>query len=335
MRSAYEFLKFNWLLEDEEATFQPQDGDIDRHPYPVPSEMGAADFTKIELALGMTLFRTTRRFTPASLGQLIHIGHVEAAFPSESLMVQTVVGGQVIHREKYPAAELIFRPGIDLFRLADRLIVDPMVDGSSDLTMTALTISRTVLGHLVGHNIAERTLDALDLTPAPRIQVRQIPFLVSAHLHNAIPRDLNGASRRLLCQARVLEYLTALIEHLGTNVMEAQPISSSRRQSQALYQQLISMQGKLPTLEELAVQFNVSARSLNNAFKAEYGQSIHAFIAEYRLIEAHSAIENSDTPLKTLAKRLGYIHPNHFLAAFRRKFGYPPGSLRKRQARKP
>ena len=32
MRSAYEFLKFSWLLEDEEANFQPGDGDIDRHP---------------------------------------------------------------------------------------------------------------------------------------------------------------------------------------------------------------------------------------------------------------------------------------------------------------
>ena len=333
MRSAYEFLKFSWLLEDEEANFQPWDGDVDRHPYPMPPEVGEASFSKIELALGMTLFRTTRRFTPASLGQLIHIGHVEGAFPGESLMVQTVVGGQIIHHERYPAAELIFRPGIDLFRLADRLSVDPVVDGSADVIMTALTISRTVLGHLVGQDIAERTLDALDLTPAPRIKVRSMPPHVSAHLHNAIPHDLNGASRRLLCQARALEYLTALIEHLGTNIAASPPVSVSKKQAQALHQQLTSMQGKLPTLEELAVQFNVSARSLNNAFKAEYGQPIHAFITEHRLAEAHKAIESSDIPLKTLAQRLGYIHTNHFLAAFRRKFGYPPGSLRKRETR--
>ena len=335
MRSAYEFLKFSWLLEDEEANFQPGDGDIDRHPYPMPPEFGEANFTKIELAMGMTLFRTTRRFTPASLGQLIHIGHVEGAFPGESLMVQTVVGGQIIHHEKYPPAELIFRPGIDLFRLADRLIVDPMVDGSSNVIMTALTISRTVLGHLVGHDIAERTLGALELTPAPKIRVRTMPPHVSAHLHNAIPHDLNGASRRLLCQARALEYLTALIEHLGTNVAAPPPLSSSRRQAQALHLQLTSMQGKLPSLEELAVQFNMSARSLNNAFKAEYGQPIHTFITEHRLVEAHTAIENSGVPLKTLAQRLGYIHTNHFLAAFRRKFGYPPGNLRKRKTQEP
>ncbi|CUW40827.1 AraC-type DNA-binding domain-containing protein [Magnetospirillum sp. XM-1] len=335
MRSAYEFLKFNWLLEDEEATFLPLDGDVERHPYPMSPETGEASFTKIELAMGMTLFRTTRRFTPASLGQLIHIGHVEGSFPGESLMIQTVTGGQVIHHEKYPAAELIFRPGIDLFRLADRLEVDPVVDGSTDVIMTALTISRTVLGHLVGHDIAERTLEALDLTPAPRIRVRAMPHHVSAHLHNAIPHDVAGASRRLLCQARALEYLTALMEHLGANVAAPPPLSSSRRQAQTLYQQLITLQGKLPTLEELAMQFNVSARSLNNAFKAEYGQPIHTFIAEHRLAEAHTAIESSDIPLKTLAQRLGYIHTNHFLAAFRRKFGYPPGSLRKRHTREP
>jgi AraC-like DNA-binding protein len=330
MRSAYEFLKFHWLQEGEEGNFLPLDGDVERHPYPMSPEMGEANFTKIELAMGMTLFRTTRRFTPAALGQLIHIGHVEGAFPGESLMIQTVTGGQVIHHEKYPAAELIFRPGIDLFRLADRLVVDPVVDGSSDVTMTALTVSRTVLGHLVGRDVAARTLDALDLTPAPRIRVRPMPHQVSAHLHNAIPHDIVGASRRLMCQARALDYLTALIEHLGTNIPGPPPLSSASRQAQGLYQQLVALQGKLPTLEELAVQFNMSARSLNNAFKAEYGQPIHTFIAEHRLVEAHMAIESSDIPLKTLAQRLGYVHTNHFLSAFRRKFGYPPGSLRRR-----
>jgi len=34
--------------------------------------------------------------------------------------------------------------------------------------------------------------------------------------------------------------------------------------------------------------------------------------------------------MKVLAARLGYSHVNHFIAAFKKKFGYPPGSLRKK-----
>lgn len=36
--------------------------------------------------------------------------------------------------------------------------------------------------------------------------------------------------------------------------------------------------------------------------------------------------------LKRLAERLGYAHVNNFTIAFKRTFGYPPGSLRKRKA---
>ncbi|SDI24359.1 helix-turn-helix transcriptional regulator [Propionivibrio dicarboxylicus] len=92
---------------------------------------------------------------------------------------------------------------------------------------------------------------------------------------------------------------------------------------------LINMHGKLPTLNELAAQFGCSARLLNDDFVAEFGGSIYAFITSQRLDEAHEAILQSNVPLKTLAFKLGYAHVNHFITAFRKKYGYPPGSLRK------
>ena len=332
MRSAYEFLRFSWLVEEDRANFQPWHGDIDVHPYPLPPEIGACSISKLELAFGMTLFRATHRFGPAALGQLVHVADVEGSFPAESLMVQVVSGGLIVHREEYPATEVIFRPGLDLFRLADRLKLVPLVDGSSDSIMTALTVSRVALGHLVGDDVAEATLIALGLTQPPKVVVRPMPAHVSAHLHDAIPHNLDGAARRLICQSRALEYLSALIEHLGTNAANKTRVSAGRTRARALHEQLATLQGKLPTLEELAIQFNLSARTLNDEFKAEYGQPIHAFITERRLVEAHAAIEKTDVPLKSVAQQLGYTHTNHFLTAFRRKFGYSPGSLRKGRA---
>jgi AraC-like DNA-binding protein len=329
MRSAYEFLKFSWLAEEDVTNFQPWHGDIDVHPYPLVPEVGECGIAKLELAFGMTLFRATHRFGPEAPGQLIHMAEVEGSFPAESLMVQVVNAGLIVHREEYPAAEVIFRPGQDLFRLADRLKLVPLVDGSSDSIMTALTVSRTALGHLIGDNIAEATLNALGLTPAPKVVVRSMPTSVSAHLHDAIPQNLDGAARRLICQSRALEYLSALIEHLGTNAADKTRVSAGRARARELHEQLTTMQGKLPTLEELAIQFKLSARTLNDEFKSEYGQPIHAFITERRLVEAHAAIEQTGIPLKSVAQHLGYIHTNHFLTAFRRKFGYSPGSLRK------
>jgi len=333
MRPAYDLLKLSWLCEpqrkDEEILFQPWDLGIETRPYPLPPEIGECGIAKLELAFGMTLFQATHRFTAKALGQMIRIAEVDGAFPSESLMVQVVNAGLIVHREEYPAAELVFRPGVDLFRLADRLKLVPLVDGSSSNVMTALTVSRTALGHLVGDEIAEATLEALGLTPAPQVVVRPVPTHISAHLHNAIPSNLAGAMRRLIAQSRILEYFSALIEHLGTNRLTALKQTSGRSRARDLYGQIIAMQGKIPSLQELALTFNRSARSLNDDFKAEYGQPIHSFITEHRLIEAHAAVEATDIPLKMLAQRLGFAHANHFITAFRRKFGYPPGQLRK------
>jgi len=33
--------------------------------------------------------------------------------------------------------------------------------------------------------------------------------------------------------------------------------------------------------------------------------------------------------MKTLAHKIGYSHVNHFITAFKKKFGVTPGSLRK------
>ena len=96
-----------------------------------------------------------------------------------------------------------------------------------------------------------------------------------------------------------------------------------------LHEYLMQLDGRLPTLSELAKDFGLSARQLNMEFSTEYGQSVFAFVTAHRLEQAHVALQQTALPMKTIAGRLGYSHVNHFITAFRRKFGYPPGSLRR------
>ena len=46
-------------------------------------------------------------------------------------------------------------------------------------------------------------------------------------------------------------------------------------------------------------------------------------------MEAHAALVEGDLPIKVLSRRHGYSHVNHFMRAFTRKIGYPPGNLRR------
>ena len=330
MRAPYEFLRFSWLFEteDDAAVFSSVDRDQMICPYPIPPEIGSASFTKVDMSMGMSIFRAEHRFQSAAVGKLIPIANVDGEFPTESLMIQVVKGGRIVHRESYPTGEVIFSPGFDLFRVADRLNLVPIVDGSTDSIMTCLTISRLAFCRLVGDNVADKTLNALKLLPAPKVVVKSMPLDTSSYLHNAIAPNLSGSIGKLYSQARALDYLSALIAHLGTNQEEVSTISVAKRRARNLFDQLTSIQGKLPTLEELADQYEVSARTLNNEFKAEFGQPIFAFIQDRRLIEARAAIEGTDIPLKELSLRLGYTHAHHFVSAFSKKFGNPPGRLR-------
>jgi AraC-like DNA-binding protein len=330
MKPPYESYKFDWLVgpEQPEAVFRPENGDVDWIPYPLAPEIGAGGFQKVELALGMSVFRAVHRFQPAAVGQLIPLAEIEAVFPEPAFMAQITRGGHILHRELYPAGELIFGPGYDLFRLTDKLHLIPTLDGSFNSEMTCLTLSQTMLGHLIGPEIAERLVASLGLLPSPQVRVRQIPLSVSAHLHGAISAQLTGAARKLHCQARLLDYLVALTAQvLGQAMPKERP--SEQERAHALHDQLMNTEGKLPTLNELAVQFGRSVRSLNDEFTAAYGQSIVAFITEQRFAAAHAAILSSATPLKTLAARLGYSHVNHFSTVFKKRFGYAPGSLRR------
>lgn len=333
MRLPYETFKFDWLVAPDlaPAVLCPEQGDVEWLPYPFAPDLGEGGFQKVELALNMSVFRGVHRFKPAAVGRLIPLAAVEVNFPGPTFMVQILRGGRILHREERPMAEVLYSPGLDLFRLTDQLNLVPVLDGSQNSEMTCLTVGIPTLNKLIDETVTERLLNAVDLTACQQVRVRPIPLHVSAHLHGAIGSSMIGAARRLHCQARVLDFLGALIDTLLTGETRNDAASPSRRRAQAVYEQLVASTGKLLTLDELARQFGCSAKRLNDEFVVEFGKSIYAFVTSHRLDEAHVAILKSDIPLKKLAERLGYAHFNHFSAAFKKKFGYPPGSLRKAQ----
>jgi AraC-like DNA-binding protein len=140
---------------------------------------------------------------------------------------------------------------------------------------------------------------------------------------------MTGTLKRLHAQSKVLEYLC----NLSTYVC-AQPVSGARTERSReivrdLHDFLIRQEGKLPTLDELAVRYGLSARWLNDEFAREYGMPIYSFITDHRLAEAHTALLDGNLPIKKISQRLGYSHVNHFTNGFKKKFGYTPGSLRR------
>lgn len=328
----YPDLNIRWLIDPasaEPASVVPAVYESHRLDFPLPPEIGYGWLERMPLAQGVMVMQGVHRFRPEVSGQLIPLGEFKYEFPEMTLAMQTVQGGTVCHREFYPPAELIYKPGYDFFRHADRFHTIPLIDTSSNSEMTSLNVGGSALAGLIGEDLKQLLIDGLGLSPQPVVKVMPVPLHVSAPLRACLSPTLTGPLRRLFAQAKVLEYLCALSVHVSTPSSVKLQTDHKRNVVRELHDYLMQLEGKLPTLDELTLRYGISARWLNDAFVLEYGETIYSFITCHRLNESHAALLEGNLAIKIISARLGYSHVNHFTIAFKKKFGYPPGSLRR------
>lgn len=330
MRHAINQFSFEWLVnpDAEDYAIHATDSNVERGDYPIPADIGTGGYESWVLSNGMALFRGSNTFNPSAIGQTFPMAEVTMAFHEPTFQVQSIIKGQCIHNEISFNKTVVYAPGNDLFRYTDSFKVIPILNCSEDVEMISLMVGVSVLSQLLGESMAIRLLKLLELTPAPALQIRQIPLFVSNPLHHALASGYQTPFKAVLAQAKALEYLGSLSHYLDHETTKS-GYRHNRSLAKKLYDHLLSTDGHIPTLIELASAFGRSAQSLNNEFEAEYGVSIYAFIHDRRMQQAREAIIHSDLALKQIAARLGYSHVNNFIAAFRAKFGYTPGSLRK------
>ena len=294
----------------------------------MPPEVGHGGAEAYNLVTGMTLIRSETHYQPAMRGQAIPLAEVNVSLKEPSLMVQSLISGQAFINDLESGRQFVYSRGNDVFRFADRLKVVPTHDCATDIALMSLMIGESVLATLLGEGQAKTLLKRLKLFPAPQICIRPTPAYVNKPLHTALDASLCPPLKLVVAQARTLEYLVALSQ----SVQEAHrpaPSGLDKKLVHRLYDYLVQLEGAVPTLLELASIFGRSAQLLNEDFAAEYGQSIYTFMQERRLQQAHEAILKTDIALKQLSERMGYTHVSNFSAAFKRRFGYAPGTLRK------
>jgi AraC-like DNA-binding protein len=331
-KQPYKSYRFEWLL-DGSCKSEHSNEDLscfDYQPFPIPDELGSGGFQRIDLSLGFSIFHAKLKFHPSSAGRLTKLADVFVEFHEPTLLIQTLRKGRVIHRECELNDDVIFYPGLDEVRFVERCRFIPFLDCSSAIEIYSLAIGQSVLWQLIGEDTANALLSAFGITKKLPLKLVQVPAYFGGHLEDAIATSKRQALSKLRCQAYVLEYLNSLIEYFLSTNPESSKIVLSTGFANSIHSELISSSGKLPTLDELAEKYGRSARTLNDEFVAVYGQSIFTFAMDYRLSQAHDALKESEIPIKSIATQLGYAHVNHFSAAFKRKFGYPPGSLRKK-----
>lgn len=84
-----------------------------------------------------------------------------------------------------------------------------------------------------------------------------------------------------------------------------------------------------PSIPELAKIVGINEFKLKKGYKEIFGSTIFGHLAEARLEQARTLLQESTQPVSEIAFQLGYASVQHFSNAFKKKYGVPPGRLRK------
>lgn len=322
-------IAIRWLSStDSPPLVLPVETTTFRRPIPSRELGGDGSIEILRLNLGTSITWSAHHLPKRKNGGLIPFAHVTAETNEPLLVLQSVHAGRVVLHDRCSRAELPVENGSALFERVNDINFTLLLNGSKDIELTTFVVSESALSNILGDNVARTFLSAARLADIPSTRVLPIPWHISGVLQSSLPDGLNEDMRKLFAQARALEYLCLLAAHV-TGDPDVSGASRRDRQIQQLYEELLAMDGKIPPLFQLAERYGMSVKTMNDNFKRMFGQTIGAFMAAQRLNEAHVALEETDIPMKVLAARSGYSHVNNFINAFKHRFGYSPGSLRR------
>jgi AraC-like DNA-binding protein len=312
--------------------FDYTEQDMPQTQHQMPEEIGKGWFQSIHLPMNMVIRRGIAHFRPEVSGKLFPVAMIEEHFHEPVLCVQTTKTGRLVLLDHELGKNFIFGHNNCLFEhihVRDSLV---RLDASENIEMTTLIIGDSVLNQLLGEEYADSLLAGLQVAAIPTTSVNKVPQHISGLLHSCISDHLTGHIAKLHIQAKVLDYLCALSQYFAGNTKNQNPESAIDTQIQQVHNDLLQLDGKVPSLNELSAKYEIPGRKLKEGFTKKYGTSLFSYISEVRLNEAHATLLTTDLPMKIIAKNLGYSHVNHFITAFGKQFGYSPGSLRKKNS---
>jgi AraC-like DNA-binding protein len=136
-----------------------------------------------------------------------------------------------------------------------------------------------------------------------------------------------GMTKRLYLQGKVMELMALQLAQIpvdSVSQVPAQPKPDTIAQVQYAAEILRSQLEHPPSLPELAQRVGMSNRTLQRHFRAVLGMNPFAYLAQQRMQVAKQLLHTGDRTVTEVANLVGYSHPAHFAAAFKKQFGLAP-----------
>jgi len=324
-----EIHKIKWLVDSSGAEEVFIGAETQKMSFPYPPEIGFGFTEHIDLFDGITILQTTHNFTGEDRPAEIELGNFSVEFPQPMFIFHIIHFGIKIIKGVNPHVDLILKPGEIIFGRVRQYEVIETIKTEENVSTTVCLIPENRLSILMGLENTELLYENLNLNSVESFGFTKVPESISQKLENASPDNLEGSMRSLYAQSVLLQFLLELHLHTSTSGKFLKKLEKNIFNIEELHMELIQIESKIPNLAEIAKKYGTTAEKLNYAFTKTFGQTIYSFLSNQRLEQAYQALEKTDISMKVLAHKIGYSHVNHFITAFKRKFGVTPGTIRK------
>ncbi|WP_165840841.1 helix-turn-helix transcriptional regulator [Larkinella punicea] len=166
-----------------------------------------------------------------------------------------------------------------------------------------------------------------------RLSRKNLPIIpkINTLLHEIVHCPLNGYSKRLYIEAKIMELLAIQFdqfEQLSTGPVSA-PLKSGEVEKMHQIHQIISENpAKNFSLKELSRHVGTNEYNLKKHFKQVFGSTVFGYIQKFRMEKAKEMLADGTLKIAEISRQLGYKHATHFTAAFKKYFGYLPHKVK-------
>lgn len=137
--------------------------------------------------------------------------------------------------------------------------------------------------------------------------------------------------KKIFIQAKIIELLSLQLNQMcticcSTCMMRKETIDRMYEVRDFLQQNL---NGNY-TLKYLAKMVGTNDFTLKKEFKELFGTTVFGFWTDVKMEKAQELLVQGEMAIKQISEVVGYKNPQHFTAAFKRKFGVAPSQYRKK-----
>ncbi|MDP5172507.1 MAG: AraC family transcriptional regulator [Bacteroidia bacterium] len=135
------------------------------------------------------------------------------------------------------------------------------------------------------------------------------------------------STRNLFFRAKVMEILSLYFTQGDDNKDEKCPFlhdESNVEKIREVKQIVRNQMTDPPGLKELARLVGLNEYQLKVGFKNIYGTTVYKYLTDYRMDQARKMLDSGKYLVNEAAAEVGYSNPSHFIAAFKKKYGFTP-----------